>query len=405
MAVIDTTNLTNSSMILKSRLDKNMSIKNHYLNDLQAKRDQDWEFRYNVVGIEEEKEKQIGYSDLLPVYSPIDVVIRSVKDENGKDLGTDWAQLSFKDLKYKTEVGRRFRFSLDFPDMSLMSEEDKYYDTSVWIDINESPLKVGASCLARRCNSSIAILGSPTGKPENANEVRYEPVVVDSELKYMQLYYNQTLVVPQSELYLTAQMNYFSNCIKINDRIILGSVDTNELENNSLYKVKAVIKCASTKTFVKEGDNGIRDISLVVLALDKDTVADEDNFVKRIPKNAPIYLIPEKEQNESNEYQIVLDPSDTKIILGDSRECKTCLSLKGNRIDTEFEYQIVLNGIKEENWKNYYIFTKINENSFVIKNLKACNRGTLDVIASCKDPNDSNVTLTETFRFRLGGFY
>ena len=405
MAIIDTTNLTNSSMILKSRLDKNMSIKNHYLNDLQAKRDQDWEFRYNVVGIEEEKEKQIRYSDLLPVYSPIDVVVRSVKDENGKDLGTDWVQMSFKDLKYKNEIGKRYRFSLDFPDMSLMSEEDKYYDTSVWMTINDSPLKAGSSCLARRCNASIAILGSPTGKPENTNEVRYEPVVVDSELKYMQLYYNQTLVVPQSELYLTAQMNYFSNCIKINDRIILGPIDTNEIQNNSLYKVKAVIKCASTKTFVKEGDNGIKDIPMVVFALDKDTVADEDDLAKRIPKNAPVYLIPEKEQNESNEYQIVLDPSDTKIILGDSRECKTYLSLKGNRIDTEFEYQTVLNGIKEENWKNYYIFTKINENSFVIKNLKACNRGTLDVIASCKDPNDSNITLTETFRFRLGGFY
>lgn len=405
MAIIDTTNLTNSSMILKSRLNKNLSIKNHYLNDLQAKRDQDWEFRYNVVGIEEEKEKQIGYSDSLPIYSPIDVVVRSVKDENGNDLGTDWVQMSFRDLKHKSEIGKRFRFSLDFPDMSLMSEEDKYYDTSVWININESPLKAGASCLARRCNSSIAILGSPTGKPENANEVRYEPVIADSELKYMQLYYNQTLVVPQSELYLTAQMNYFSNCIKINDRIILGSVDTNEIQNNSLYKVKAVIKCASTKTFVKEGDSGIKDIPMVVFALDKDTVADEDDLAKRIPKNAPVYLIPEKEQNESNEYQIVLDPSDTKIILGDSRECKTCLSLKGNRIDAEFEYQTVLNGIKEENWKNYYIFTKINENSFVIKNLKACNRGTLDVIVSCKDPNDSNITLSETFRFRLGGFY
>ena len=58
MAIIDTTNVTNSSMLLKSRLNKNMSKDNHYINNLQAKRDQDWEFRYNVVGIEEEKEKQ-----------------------------------------------------------------------------------------------------------------------------------------------------------------------------------------------------------------------------------------------------------------------------------------------------------------------------------------------------------
>ena len=116
MAIIDTTNVTNSSMLLKSRLNKNMSEDNHYINDLQAKRDQDWEFRYNVVGIEEEREKQIGYTDLLPNYTPLDVVIRSVKGENGKDLRTDWAQLSFRDLKYDHELGKRFRFNLEFPD-------------------------------------------------------------------------------------------------------------------------------------------------------------------------------------------------------------------------------------------------------------------------------------------------
>jgi len=72
--------------------------------------------------------------------------------------------------------------------------------------------------------------------------------------------------------------------------------------------------------------------------LDKDSIAEEDDLVKRIPRQAPVYLIPEKINNDSNEYQIILDPSDTKIILGDSRECKTYLSLKGNRIDTDFEY-------------------------------------------------------------------
>nr|DAD96851.1 MAG TPA: hypothetical protein [Siphoviridae sp. ct5op20]DAM79975.1 MAG TPA: hypothetical protein [Caudoviricetes sp.] len=29
----------------------------------------------------------------------------------------------------------------------------------------------------------------------------------------------------------------------------------------------------------------------------------------------------------------------------------------------------------------------------------------MDVTASCKDPNDSNITLSEAFRFKLGGFY
>ena len=86
MALVDTTSVIDNSIFLKAKLDKNMVGSNYYIENLQYKRDKDWEFRYNVVGIEEENEKQCDYTNELPNYTPIDVAIRAVKSDKGKDL-------------------------------------------------------------------------------------------------------------------------------------------------------------------------------------------------------------------------------------------------------------------------------------------------------------------------------
>ena len=122
----------------------------------------------------------------------MDVVIRSVKGERGEDLGTDWEELSFRDLKYPIGVGRRYRFSLDFPDMTKMTEDEKHYDTSVWLAINENPVAPRRSCVVRRCNGNIALVGSPDRSYQNITEARYEPCIQVTELRYMNKYYNQT---------------------------------------------------------------------------------------------------------------------------------------------------------------------------------------------------------------------
>ena len=144
----------------------------------------------------------------------------------------------------------------------------------------------------------------------------------------------------------------------------------------------------------------------MVLALDKDLWSANDDAITRVANNAPLYLIPKKEDLHDEEYHITLkDCDDYKIILGNSLECETELSFKGGTLPTHFEYKVVLNGIKEENWPKYYEFEQIGDNAFKIKNLKACNRGTLDVIATCADPDIAGVTISETFSFKLGGFY
>ena len=48
MAVINTTNVIDSSMYLKAKLPKNMVGENYYIENLQDKRNKDWAYRYNA---------------------------------------------------------------------------------------------------------------------------------------------------------------------------------------------------------------------------------------------------------------------------------------------------------------------------------------------------------------------
>lgn len=131
MALYNTSDTIDSSIYLKAKLDKNMVGSNWYIENLQHKRNLDWYARYNVVDIEEELNKQVTYTKDNPNYSPIEVAIRNVKQINGVELGVGWANIAFRDLKHPAKIGSRYRFSLDFPDMTNMSEDEKRYKTNI----------------------------------------------------------------------------------------------------------------------------------------------------------------------------------------------------------------------------------------------------------------------------------
>ena len=78
MSVIDTTDVVESSIFLKSKLKKNMVGDNYYIESLQHKINNEWLYRYNLVDIEEENNRQNHYTKDKPLYTPIDVVIQSV---------------------------------------------------------------------------------------------------------------------------------------------------------------------------------------------------------------------------------------------------------------------------------------------------------------------------------------
>lgn len=203
MMIVDTTNVIDNSIFLKAKLDKNMVGSNYYIENLQYKRDLDWKMRYNLVDIEEELEKQCDYTTDVPKYTPIEVSIRSVKGDQGEDLGSDWGKIAFRDLKHPNFIGERFRFAKNFKDISTMKEEEKIYATSIWICINKTNFKAGNSCVIRRCNANIAFSGSPTKSNDYITEIHYEPVILENDLKYINTYYNQTVPVPQAEWYAT----------------------------------------------------------------------------------------------------------------------------------------------------------------------------------------------------------
>ena len=421
MAIYDTTNLIDSSIYMKANLEKNKIGENYYIQSLQEKRDRDWLYRSNLIDIEEELEKQVKYTKELPSFTPIDVAIRSVKNEKGQDLGTEWADIAFKDLNHKNGIGSRYRFFLDFEEnefLENLTEEEKYYNSSIWLCINKNPISAGNNCIIRHCNSSIGLVGSPNLSYDNINEIHYEPIVLDNELKYINLYYNMNTVIPQAEWYATMQMNYFSNSIKINDRVIFGGVDLQDKENNAVYKVKAVVKSASTITFSKNGSSEIEKIPLIVIAFDKDTLnKTDDDFYNRIAEQAPIYFSEEIEPTYS--YYINLQKDyDNKILLGEEKKYQCNLFFNDKEVKnvyfnitaTLIEITRNLNSVKNEFLENevfddqeYYILRTEGENNFYIKNLKQFNKGKLRVTCICETP-DGDI-LSKDFDIELGGFY
>ena len=408
MAIYNTTDILDSSAFLKAKLDKNMVGTNYYLENLQYKRNQDWEMRYNRVGIEEELNKQINYTNMPPNYTPIDVVIREAKSIKTQDLGTDWANISFKDLQHPIGLGYRYRFSLDFPDMSLMTEEEKYYNCSVWIAVNYSPIKAGRECLIRRCNTSVAMVGSPTGKYDDVTEIHYEPCIIENDLKYVNIYYNQTLVVPQANWYATMQMNYFTNNIEVNDRFIFPGVDLDNPDSNTVLKVKAVVKNNMQTTFSQNGSNEIVNVPLVMVALDKDLVDTLDDFETRVANTCPIYLT--QDYIPANEPYIQLEePYEDRILLGEIQEYEVNLYKNDEKYKTDevdFNITVELEGLEDPVEElQYFTITMTGSNTFAIRNLKTYNAGHLLVHVSCINPDNNTEELSTILQFELGGFY
>lgn len=396
---------------------------NWYIQNLQDKRNKDWEFRYNVVNIEEELKKQVNYTKELPCYTPIQVVIQSVKNDKGKSIGNDWASLSFKDLQHPNNIGYRYRFDFDYEgegmqDLSVMSEEEKYYNTSIWLAVNKSSITPGNSLVARRCNTNIALVGSPTRDYNNITEVRYEPAVLENELKLINIYYNQTTVIPQAEWYITMQLNYFTNFIKINDRMIIGGVDVEDTSNNTVFKVKAIVKANSNRTFAKFGGYELDNIPLIIIGLDRDLAGEQDDFYQRIAVQSPLYPIqelPERYDIPDDDYIIeISNPDNMNILLGETIEKEVKLANSTEQFYSNMKFTPELLGVPEEEQFKYFTFEVLyNEfnvtKGFKIKNLKKYNDNYLVIRCVVQDGrksmgNNSEV-LKKDFYFELGGFY
>jgi len=157
--------------------------------------DADWEYRPNRVDIE--YENQWGEQ----TYSPIEVVIQSVKSEKGTAISNDCRNIVFRDILDKRFViGSRFRyeeFPLDELDLDAIPDAKK----NVWLATNTNSVQMTSSMIIERCNGT---LGSLWVDSQGISHYHYEPVIQGRELSSVNLFYNETAVSPQSELIIIA---------------------------------------------------------------------------------------------------------------------------------------------------------------------------------------------------------
>jgi hypothetical protein len=288
---------------------------NYYIDSLQHKINNEWLYRSNLIDIEEENNRQNYYTKEKPSYTPIEVVIQTVIGDKGIKLSDDWKKIVFRDLKYPNPLGKRFRFSLDFEKNVEYTQEEKELESSIWLAVNKNSATPTNGIVVRRCNTNFIIAGSPTLSYEDIEEYHAEPAILEDDFKYINLYYNDRVNLPNAEIYLTMQYNYFTRGIKINDRIVIGDVDLENRKNNAVFKVKAVEKFLSRSTFKVGTKLSDSDVAMVVLALDRDTINDtEDSFEHRIAKQVPLYKIIKETETLPEE------PTDSETLLPNEEE-------------------------------------------------------------------------------------
>ena len=422
MAVINTTDVVESSMFLKAKLKKNMVGDNYYIESLQSKIDAEWNYRHNVVDIEEENKKQISYTNQKPFYTPIEAVIQHVTTDKGVKLADDWKKLVFRNVKHPVFRGKRFRFSLDFEKNATYTEEEKELEASIWLGVNLEQIDPTSSIVVRKCNSNLIFAGSPNLNHDNITEYHCEPCILDDEFKYINVYMNSVVNINQAEIYATMQYNHFTKNVKVNDRFIIGNTDLEDRQNNTVFKVKAVSKYTGDSTFkigtIKEDMN----IPLVIIALDRDVLSEQDDLEHRVAMQPALYKVEERfepelpshdsgEENEEtnvipehkgNYEFVVSNDCDNKILLEETGTFICKLLYNNNEIDSK-EITCVADLLGTEKDSLYFELTQVNQNTFTIYNKRPYLNNKLMLTFICKTLEDINYT--KEVSVMLGGYY
>lgn len=276
--VVDTTNIVDTTYLL-SQTPKNLVPDNYWLRELQEKVDADWRFRPNRVDVEEETGP--GEEE----YTPLEVVIQSVRDDKGTKVSDDWRRVVFRDIFKKCRIGQRFRFSYNFD----LEEPDEL--KSIWIAVNQDSASPTAQQVISRCNGTIGSIWVD----ENGNKsYHYEPVVQTTDLKTVSMYFSQVAVDPRGSLTILAQHNKYTSQYYINQRFVIGY--------DTVYKVKNIIKTGSLTTYDPY------DVGVMQIYLDLDSIGKLDNFETRIAYNGR-----EDEELEPEPQPPVEDPDEEGV--------------------------------------------------------------------------------------------
>ena len=357
--IVKNNNLQNI-MANSPTFEKNHNKDNYYISSMQAKVNDVFEYRFNAFDIEEET-----VNGSLNFDMPVEAAITTAITDRGKKLSEDWKKLTFKDISHYVQVGKRYKFSAD----------PENVPPSIWLSTNLATTTPVSNCIVRKCNNSLGILVN------NNTEIHYEPCVVEPNMQYVNLYYNNDVVIAQATLYVIVQHNEYTHNIMIDDRFIIGF--------NQVFKVKSVNNFLNVTTM----DDG--SAPTILLSLDKDTIKDTDDFMLKItdsdkynPQNTPV-----------NNYVLHFDYTTDKVFLNETKEY-VCHLYK-NGVEIPHSVNFVIKNIDEIPESNYE-FVNTEDNSFNITNKKMYNKAPVKIEATAIVEEE---VLTENIEIWLGGLF
>ena len=186
----------------------------------QALLDDQFEQLGNIYDIEEEKTRG---SNIYETIRASIGMIRSVESKN--TVVDDERTLFFKNAKYDSWIGKRYRFG-----------------NNVWLTTNVSTINtLMNNSLVQRCKNVLKWYDFET-------DTIYEEPYIEEKFGDNQASQQQHIQVPQGSLSVILQYNEYSKKIKINDRFII---------NGSAYSVKTVKAINRANTFDKESIGNI----------------------------------------------------------------------------------------------------------------------------------------------------
>lgn len=383
---------TTDSYYLFSQTPKNIGPDNYYIASLQEKVNADWEYRYNVVDVEQEQ--TIGGND----YKPMEVVIQSIKNDKGQAVSDDIAGLVFRDILYTVPLGTKFRFSRGF------NLDEPIIDKNVWLAMNKYEAAPTSRIVVNRCNGTIGSIYTDT---DGTMKYHYEEVVCANSLSATAFNYNNVIVSPSAQLTMVVQHNKYTKDYYINQRFIVGY--------DQVYKVTAIDKYNGLKTYQPES------VGLVILYANLDEKSAKDDFKNRIAYNNDEYsavnsgaksIKKEKEvvvkkvsimsePVQASEYSInIVSPLPVPSDIGAEK-----LTLEfglfgsdGERIVCDMTATWSITGIKVN---NYVRVEKVSDSVFTIKRIRFYNRKPLIFEISAQIGEE--IVKTSSFEFGLKG--
>lgn len=262
-----------------SQTPKNYSKYNYYLHTLQDKVDADWKYRPNRVDVEEEEIADWGTS----VYTPIEVVIQTIKNDKGEKLADDYKKIVFRDITHDKFIGMKYRFSFNFD----LEEPDE--DKFCWLITNQNSTDMTDGVVITRCNGTIA---SVYKNADGYNDVHIEEVIAGTDLSGTGFHFNEAILTQKDSIAMIVQANAYTKQYYINQRFIVGY--------DTVYKVTNIENYNSRSTY-KATDNG-----LIVLYATIDQKSEQDMFDKEVYGKEHVYLAYNKPED-----QITVTPPDT----------------------------------------------------------------------------------------------